>query len=96
MRATPTFKSLTLPVLTGGAERVPMVLTGGVCASLAVGAWFTWSLVSAALSLAIMLCVWPLLRRMATKDPMMVTVCTRFIAYKRYYPARTPASPWRV
>jgi type IV secretory pathway TrbD component len=94
-RSTPTFRSLTAPQLTGGGERTPMVLAVGMGAFLLVAAWFTWSPVALGLGMAVLVICPPLIRRMANRDPMAVAVGTRFISYKKYYPARTPVSPWK-
>jgi type IV secretory pathway TrbD component len=94
-RSTPTFRSLTAPLLTGGGERTPMVLNNGLAAVLFITAYYTWNLIALAACLAVFLGGTAFLRRMANRDPMMVAVSTRFIAYRKYYPARTPVRPWR-
>lgn len=72
-----------------------MVLTVGVAACLGVVAWFTWNLVALALGFFVMASAVPLIRKMANRDPQMVDVSQRFVTYKKFYPARTPVSPWK-
>jgi type IV secretory pathway TrbD component len=72
-----------------------MVLTAGLAACLGVIAWFTWSVLALVAGIFVMASCVPLLRKLANRDPMMVAVSTRFISYKKYYPARTPVSPWK-
>jgi type IV secretory pathway TrbD component len=91
MASTPTFQSLTRPLLVAGGERVPMAIVGLFVLLPACGAWFGWSLVALATAAFMATAGVGFLRFMAKRDPQMFEIAGRFYAFRRFYPARAPA-----
>lgn len=90
MSGTPTFRSLTEPLLVAGGERVPTALVVGGALLSGVVAWFSWSILAAACCIFLLTAGIGFLRTMAKRDPLMFETAQRFYAFKKYYPARTP------
>jgi len=90
MASTPTFRSLTQPLLVAGGERVPAVLVIGGAMLTGVTAWFSWSITAAAACVLIATAGLGFLRTMAKRDPLMFGVAQRYYGLKKFYPARTP------
>jgi type IV secretory pathway TrbD component len=87
MRSTPTFQVLTQPVLLAGCEREPaVVLFGGMLICFAM-AWFTWSLIALGVGIVLAMFGFPALRWMAARDTQMMRILSRFVTYRRHYPA---------
>jgi type IV secretory pathway TrbD component len=99
MASTPTFKSLTRPLLVAGGERVPMALVALFVLLPACGAWFGRSLAALATAVFMATVGVGFLRFMAKRDPQMFEVAGRFYSFReRFYPARAPVPPppwWR-
>lgn len=90
MASTPTFRSLTQPLLVAGGERVPAVLVIGGTLLSGVVAWFSWSITAALAAVFLLTVGMGFLRTMAKRDPLMFEVAQRFYSFEKYYPARTP------
>jgi type IV secretory pathway TrbD component len=91
MASTPTFRSLTQPLLVAGGERVPAVLIVGGAMLSGVVAWFSWSIMGAAAAVFLLTVGLGFLRSMAKRDPLMFEIAQRFYGFRKHYPARTPA-----
>jgi type IV secretory pathway TrbD component len=91
MASTPTFRSLTQPLLVAGGERVPAVLIVGGTLLTGVVAWFSWSVTCAAAAAFLLTVGMGFLRAMAKRDPLMFEIAQRFYGFQKHYPARTPA-----
>lgn len=98
MAGTPTFRSLTQPLLVAGGERVPAVLVCGGALLSGVVAWFSFDLTQplrpgplcvAGVSALLMTAGLGFLRIMAKRDPLMFAVAQRYYAFQKFYPART-------
>ncbi|MGD0107253.1 MAG: VirB3 family type IV secretion system protein [Rhodopila sp.] len=89
MASTPTFRSLTQPLLVAGGERAPMALVVGGALLSGVVAWFAWSITAACACTFLLTAGMTFLRSMAKRDPLMFEVAQRFYGFKKYYPART-------
>jgi type IV secretory pathway TrbD component len=98
MAGTPTFRSLTQPLLVAGGERVPAALVCGGALLAGVVAWFSFDLTNplrpgplcvAGVALFLMTAGLGFLRVMAKRDPLMFEVAQRYYAFKKFYPART-------
>lgn len=92
MRHTPTFQSLSRPILVAGGERAPIAVICGLGLLCAVPAWFDWNLYAAASAVFLFLAGLPALRHLAKRDPQMIEVAQRYYAFQRHYPARTPVT----
>jgi type IV secretory pathway TrbD component len=90
MAGTPTFRSVTQPLLVAGGERVPAALVFGGALLCGVIAWFSWSIMAAVASLFLGTAGMGFLRSMAKRDPHMFEVAQRFYGFKKFYPARAP------
>jgi type IV secretory pathway TrbD component len=90
MASTPTFPSLTRPLLVAGGERVPMAIVALFVLLPACGAWFGWSLAALAAAVFMATVGVAFLRFMAKRDPRMFEIVGRFYSFRRYYPARAP------
>jgi type IV secretory pathway TrbD component len=88
MASTPTFRSLSQPLLVAGGERVPAALIAGGALLAGIVAWFSWSLLAALASAFLATAGIAFIRAMAKRDPMMFEVAQRFYGFQKYYPAR--------
>ena len=81
------------PPDVGGGEREPMgVVIGGGLMMLAL-AWQFLSVLCLAIGLVLLTAGVYLVRRIHRRDPLMVAVYRRFLAYRAFYPARS--TPFR-
>ena len=99
MAGTPTFKSLTQPLLVAGAERVLAALVCGGALLSGVVAWFSFDLTQplrpgplfiASVTAFLMMVGLPVIRSMAKRDPLMFEVAQRYYGFRRFYSARSP------
>lgn len=86
---TPTFRSLTQPLLVAGGERIPVALTSGGGLVCGVVAWFSWSIIALVACVFLFTAGLGFLRIMAKRDPQMFDVAQRYYGYAKFYPART-------
>ena len=85
-REQPLHRSLTQPILLGGAERELAILEGTVIACFTVGLGF--HLATIGMALVIGTVGHSLLKRAARHDPQMSRVYIRHVRYRISYPAR--------
>ncbi len=85
-RRTPIHRSLTRPLLLGGAERELVLVNGILIAALVFGVGFHWVSVSIAILLATV-GHWALMRA-ARYEPRLNRIYVRHVRYQPYYPAR--------
>jgi type IV secretory pathway TrbD component len=71
----------------GGCERTPAILVVGAAILCGVLAWFSWSLLAASAGVALGVVGYPVLQRLAKRDPRMVEIAFRYFAYQRHYSA---------
>jgi type IV secretory pathway TrbD component len=104
MHGAPIHRSLTRPVLLGGAERGPAIINGTATIGLALGPGFHWSNLLFALFLGS--AVHMARRWMAKHDPQFFAVYLRHRSYQPNYrqfsdpdaakaEVRPPVSPYR-
>lgn len=86
-RKTPTYQCLSKPILLGGCERTPVILLIGGAILCFVAAWFSWSILAVCAGLLLTLVGYPVLQRLAKRDPLMVEIAFRYFAYHRHYSA---------
>lgn len=85
----PIYQSLTRPLQVAGVERTYGILViGGTCL-LGVLGWYFRSISCAIAAVALYTSGMLFLRRVAKRDPHMITAAQRFYAYRRFYPARS-------
>jgi type IV secretory pathway TrbD component len=77
----------------GGCERTPAILVVGAAIMCGVLAWFSWSLLAAGAGIALAVVGYPVLQRLAKRDPRMVEIAFRYFAYQRHYSAYPVARP---
>lgn len=81
MRKVKIARALTRPALMAGCERIPLIALGMFCAIVAI----TMNLYLFILAIVIGFVGVGVLRRMAKKDPMMITLYLRHIKFNRSY-----------
>lgn len=94
-RRTPIHRSLTRPLLLGGAERELVLVNGIVIAALVFGVGFHWVSVTIAGLLATV-GHWALTRA-ARYDARLSRIYLRHVRYQPYYPGRAVTQappPW--
>lgn len=84
MRRIKIARALTRPALIAGCERTPLIALGMICCVMAI----TMSLYLILASLGIAFIGIGILRRMAKKDPIMVTIYLRHIKFRKFYLAK--------
>lgn len=96
LRAVPLHRSLSRPILLGGAERDLVIIEASLVAALVLGLGF--HLVSLAMAALIGTLGHRLLVWIARQDPQATRVYARHRRYQAYYPATAGASaaPARV
>jgi len=91
LRYTRILRALYRPNLVAGGERELVLMTGFLCADVAISSVNLPGVIGASV-------VWVLclvgLRMMAKADPQMSKVYRRHIQYNSYYPPRS--RPWRI
>lgn len=76
--ALPVYRSLTEPILLGGAPRMAAIINGTIAAALGLGLQM-WAVGIIFWIVAHALCVWA-----AKKDPKFLEVVTRHIRHKGF------------
>jgi len=104
MASTPTFQSLTRPLLVAGGERVPAALVCGAGLLTGMVGYFSFDLTRPLRPAPLI--IWGctaflmtaglgVLRKMAKRDPLMFGVVQRYYAFRKFYCARTPVGKGR-
>ncbi|MBU1386955.1 MAG: VirB3 family type IV secretion system protein [Proteobacteria bacterium] len=81
MRRIRIARALTRPALIAGCERVPLIALGMICTVMAI----TISIYLILLAIGVAFIGVGILRRMAKKDPIMVTIYLRHIKLRKLY-----------
>jgi type IV secretion system protein VirB3 len=84
MRKIKIARALTRPALIAGCERIPLIALGMICIVMTI----TMKLYLVLSSLGVAFIGIGILRRMAKKDPIMVTIYLRHIKFNRLYQAK--------